>query len=132
MCGTAGERLDVGPPRSMSHDSLTELVGGQLVAVTFVWDYIQFQVEPSILINAYTPVTIRVGVTHVQTGQTGFADALVRQIGRTIKAASLEEGRAMLVRFDDGSVVEISIQASDYRGPEAIEVRVEGGSDIVL
>jgi hypothetical protein len=105
------------------------LCGESLDAVTFVHDYIQLQFA-SAQLNALTCMDITCGDLHATSGSAGFADLLVAQIGKVVR--DVELNAALVLIFDDGSRISISIRAEDYTGPEAINLFRAGQSIVVV
>jgi hypothetical protein len=105
----------------MKTEHSKQIVGEQLSGVTFVMDYLQLQFNPPPTINAYTPVTVTCGGSTFMSGDDQFRNRLCDQITKTVKAVIVKEAEAFVITFEDASVISISLLASDYVGPEALE-----------
>jgi len=99
-----------------------QIVGQQLSGVTFVMDYLQLQFNPPPIINAYTPVTVISGGLISVSGEDQFRNRLCDQITRIVKSVALKEEEALVITFEDASVISISLKPSDYVGPEALSL----------
>lgn len=104
----------------MNKQPLNSIVGEQLSAVVFVQDYVQLQFGgPALTLTAFTLPKVKVGDTEVEYGKSGYRDALCSCISKIVSNAFAIEGEEIGVEFEDGSVITISLEAEDYRGPEA-------------
>ena len=115
----------------MSKSALEELVGEDLSGVTFVRDYLQFEFNPPPTLNAYTPVTIRVGDRMAKFGDESFANLAIGQINKVVRSATIEPKVALRIVFEDSSAIEISLRDEDYVGPEAINFFSRNGTIVV-
>lgn len=98
---------------------LKELHGEQLIAVTFVQDYLQLWFDgPGI--NVMNPLTVQAGSNSVTSWQPGFRDALCEQITKIVRDVEIRDDEAFIIRFKDGSLVSVSLRSEDYTSPEAI------------
>ena len=86
--------------------------------MVFVRDYIQLQFEDAGLSALILPV-IKFGQKTLAFGQPGYRDALCERIGQAVRSASVKENEGILIDFEDGSTLSISLQPDDYSGPEA-------------
>jgi hypothetical protein len=103
--------------RNIEHP-LSLLVGRQLSAVVFVQDYVQLQFD-GIGLSAITDPVVRQADRTIEFGMAGYRDGLCENIAKIVRAASLEEGREILIEFDDTSAISISLRPEDYRTAEA-------------
>ena len=114
-------------------DSLfvTRLKGRELVAVTFVQDYLQLKFDPDPAgLSCYTKVSIRRGGESATFGKPGFADRLLACIGHYVDVAVHDTDRALELHFDNGSVFSAPLALGDYVGPEALQLNSRG--DIII
>ena len=97
-------------------------MGQELSGVTFVRDYLQLQFNLAVMLNAFTPVTVRRGDTSATFGEDAFANLLLSQIGRLVRGVELRPEEALDMTFDDGSLISVSLRPEHYVGPEAINL----------
>jgi hypothetical protein len=102
-------------------DVLQQIVGEQLSGVTFVMDYVQLQFNPPPIVSVFTPITVINTNGTCRSGEDQFRNRLCEQITKIVKAVRVQEGDSMVVEFEDGSLIAISLKETDYRGPEAFE-----------
>lgn len=96
-----------------------QLRGEQLSAITFVQDYLQLWFNgPGI--NVTNPLTVQSRQTSVTSWQPGFRDALCAQIAKIVDSVEFRDGEAFVLRFEDGSLLTVSLREQDYTSPEAI------------
>src|SRR3954467_12797541 len=94
-----------------------QLRGEQLSAVTFVQDYIQLWFDgPGI--NVSNPLTVRTSVATITSWEPGFRDLLCGQIAKMVASVAARAGDALMLEFQDGSWLSISLRAEDYLSPE--------------
>ncbi len=98
-----------------------QIIGEQLSGVTFVMDYVQLQFNPPPSINVYTVSTVSSSSGKWTTGDDQFRNKLCGQIGKLVKSVDIQDQEAFRITFNDDSVISISLQPSDYAGPEAVE-----------
>jgi hypothetical protein len=104
-------------------EALHELVGNVLSSVEFVQDYLQMRFDGPCL-TAYTPPSIRCGSKRFDWNQPGYRDELCGQIGRRIERSESDEQR-ILIAFEGGAEVSISLRPDDYCGPEAVQFSLD-------
>jgi hypothetical protein len=109
-----------------------QLRGEQLSAVTFVQDYLQLWFDgPGI--NVTNPLTVQSGRTSVTSWQSGFRDTVCAQITKIVASVEIREGKAFVIRFEDGSELSVSLREQDYTSPEAIYAHgFRGGVSFVV
>ena len=115
-----------------ANDDFSELVGEDLSGVVFVRDYVQLQFDPPPLLNAGTPVTVESSGGRATLGQEAFANLIISQIGRVVRCVSVLSDVALVIEFDDGSTISVSLRPSDYSGPEAVNLFRKDGSIVVI
>jgi hypothetical protein len=97
------------------------LDGDTLHGVTFILDYWQLQFHGS-TISAFTRIEVQAGGTTVKDGDDQFRNRLCEQIGKVVESFGIEESVACTIKFDDRSLISISLRDADHTGPEAINV----------
>ena len=98
--------------------SIAELVGRELDQIVFVRDYVQFGFDGYWLTLYHWPAISAGG--KIQTFPSiGYCDALHAQINDVVSYANLETGKAVTVRFTNGTVLSSSLEDDAYTGPEA-------------
>ena len=105
-----------------SEATFKRLEGEHLISVHFLQHYLQLHFEESLL-NIYTPVTVSAVGTATRNDTDGFRDGLCGQIAKRVEAVSLVPSEALIIAFEDGSQLSISLRPDDYAGPEAVEAR---------
>jgi hypothetical protein len=106
-------------------ESMSALAGSQLVAVTFVKDYLQLvlegpQASHSHHLNLYNPSRVQAGDTSFRWGEAGYRDALCACIDAHVSRAA-SEAEQIVLEFSNGTIFTISLRAEDFDGPEASE-----------
>jgi hypothetical protein len=114
------------------NDDFFELVGEDLSGVVFVRDYVQLQFDPPPSLNAGTPVTVHSRGGRATLGEEAFANLIIGQIGKVVRSASIQPDVALVIEFDDGSTISVSLIPSDYYGPEAVNLFRKDGSVVVI
>jgi len=98
--------------------------GEELSSVTFVRDYIQLDFSgPGFTLynlpEVFIPEGLQMAEGSYASGEPGYRDALCLQIGEIIEAFSIEEGIALELKFENGTIFRTSLRDEDYVGPEA-------------
>jgi hypothetical protein len=112
---------------------LRALVGSELSTVVFVRDSLQLgfeegqigEPEPGVLraptagtsgaFSAFTLPQLLMDGHHLRSGQPGYRDALVEQIGRRVTDAD-ENDERLWFEFESGVVVTVSLAEEDLEG----------------
>ena len=120
-------------PTERTGSLLPELVGSELSSVVFVQDYLQLGFQPSTLgepepgvlvspragifggLSAFTLPELQVDGRHLRSGQPGYRDALVEQIGRRVTDAN-ENDERLWIEFDSGLLATLSLAEEDLAG----------------
>jgi len=97
---------------------LRPVVGKQLSSVEFVQDYLQLHFDGPTLTLFVWPVVV-LAEQEAHFGEVGYRNALCARIGRKVTEVSMDEDQAMVVHFDDGVSMTISLRPEDRTGPEA-------------
>jgi hypothetical protein len=101
------------------------LDGETLESVTFVADYWQLHFGNS-TISPLTRVEVRTSDASVKNGDDQFRNRLCEQIGKAVESFELTPSVACVIAFEDRSVIWISLDRSDYRGPEGLTISGAG------
>lgn len=99
----------------MSFDSI---VGQELSAVEFVQDYLQLRFDGPVLTLFEWP-DLFLDEGSYAFGEPEYRNILCAQIAQTVSAASLVEGEAMEIEFENGVILRASLRMEDVAGPEA-------------
>jgi hypothetical protein len=110
---------------------LQEIIGEQLSSVEFVQDYVQLHFDGPILTTFVWPVVSTHGKT-TRVGEPGYKDALCARIGRNVHTADVIEGAEVLVEFEDGARISISLRPENSVGPEAGHLSARNPVDALL
>jgi hypothetical protein len=100
--------------------------GDPLSQVCFVHDYLQLVFQEYGL-SIFNPVRINLNTRRYIQGDPGFCDALVSLIGQKVVNVSMIEQQALLLSFEAGGSVSVSLATEDASGPEAF--RFDGPKD---
>jgi hypothetical protein len=98
---------------------LEELKGRDLSAVTFVRDYLQLHFDGPYF-NCFVWPRIITATNAVNIDSLGYRDILCAQIGKVVGGMVEEKDMRFRFFFTDGSMIEVSLQPKDRRGPEAL------------
>lgn len=97
---------------------VSAIIGEELVAVEFVQDFLQLRfATPMFTLYAWPHVLLP--EFSIAYGEPEYRNALCAQIGEKVEAASLEEGDALTVEFENGTVFGLSLREEDIDGPES-------------
>jgi hypothetical protein len=108
------------PEGGIEDTSLQVIVGEQLSAVTFVQDYVQLHFDGPCL-TAFAPPVVMLGEQTFHWGEPCFRDALCERIAQKVTAARVVSGADVSIRFEDGSIIQISLQHADAVCGEAVK-----------
>ena len=100
---------------------LKQFTGQPLTDVAFVQEFIQLAFgELGMTVSA--PLTVVCGDATVSTGEDDFKQNLGGQIGKSVTQVEYKDQQALVVSFDDGSTLSISMKTKAYDIPEAVLV----------
>ena len=99
--------------------ALNGIVGEQLSSVTFVMDYWQLSLDGAVL-TVLSAIAVRGQGWSVSDRDDQFRNRLCERIAHIVMATEFHAGDCIVLRFDDGGTVEVSLREHDYHGPEAI------------
>jgi hypothetical protein len=97
--------------------NLEAIVGEQLSSVEFVQDYVQLHFDGPTITLFVWPI-IKLHDKTVNFGQLGYRDELCGRIGHKVLVASLRDGDALILTFDDSTSLHTSLRPEDNTGPE--------------
>jgi len=97
---------------------VSAIIGEELVAVEFVQDFLQLRFGPS-LFTLYDWPHVLLPEFSVACGEPEYRNALCAQIGGKVVQASLEEGDALTIELESGTVFALSLREEDVDRPES-------------
>ena len=97
---------------------ISAIVGEELVAVEFVQDFLQFRFDGPLL-TLYAWPHVLLSEFSIAFGEPEYRNALCAQIGETVEEATLEEGDALTLKLENGTVLALSLREEDLEAPEA-------------
>ena len=104
---------------------VSAIVGEELKAVEFVEDFLQLRFEAP-LVTLYDWPHVLLTDFSVAYGEPEYRNALCAQLGEKVVQASLEEGDALTIEFENGTVLGLSLREEDLDGPEAGSYSADG------
>jgi hypothetical protein len=106
---------------------ISAIVGEELTAVEFVQDYLQLRFDGPLL-TLYAWPNVLLSEYSVAFGEPEYRNALCGQIGERVEEADLDEGNALTVKLENGTVLALSLREEDLDGPEAGSYSETGNS----
>ena len=97
---------------------ISEIVGTELNAVEFVQDYVQLRFETPVL-TFYAWPHVLFSEYSLAYGEPEYRNALCALIGEKVEEATLEEGDSLTVKFENDTVIGLSLREEDLDGPQA-------------
>jgi hypothetical protein len=97
---------------------ISEIIGDELNAVEFVQDYLQLRFDTPVL-TLYAWPHILLSEFSIAYGEPEYRNALCSLIGEKVEEATLEEGDSLTVKFENDTVIALSLREEDLDGPEA-------------
>ena len=104
---------------------VSAVIGEELKAVEFVEDFLQLRFDAPML-TFYAWPHVLFPEFSVAYGEPEYRNALCAQIGEKVVQASLEEGDALTIEFENGTVFGLSLREEDLDGPEAGTFSADG------
>jgi len=95
-----------------------KITGEQLSSVEFVQDYLQLHFDGPTL-TLFTWPVITLPEREARFGDLGYRDVLCGRIGQKVVEVEMKADEALVVRFDDGVAITISLRPEHRAGPEA-------------
>lgn len=97
---------------------LDSLSGDRLSAVEFVHEHLQLRFEEAVLTLYVWPEVADADGISVGFGQPNYRDALCSVIDEAVSSAEFNEGDALTVEFENGTVLALSLRDEDIDTPE--------------
>jgi hypothetical protein len=97
---------------------ISGIVGEELVAVEFVQDYLQLRFDTPLL-TLYAWPHVLLSEFSIAYGEPEYRNALCALIGEKVEEAALEEGNSLTIRFENVTVIALSLREEDLDGSEA-------------
>ena len=110
---------------------LEAIVGQELSAVEFVQDYVQLRFDGPLVSFYEWPDVFREEGSYA-FGEPEYRNILCAVIGESVAAASVEEGEAIEIEFENGVTVRASLRVEDISGPEGGSVSYADGTGEIL
>jgi hypothetical protein len=97
---------------------ISGVIGEELVAVEFVQDYLQLRFDtPLLILHAWPHLLF--SEFSIAYGEPEYRNALCSLIGEKVEDATLEEGDSLTLKFENDTVIALSLREEDLDGPEA-------------
>ena len=97
---------------------VSAVIGEELKAVEFVEDFLQLRFDAP-LFTLYAWPHVLLTDFSVAYGEPEYRNALCAQIGEKVVQAALEEGDALTIEFENGTVFGLSLREEDLDGPDS-------------
>jgi hypothetical protein len=97
---------------------ISEIIGTELNAVEFVQDYVQLRFETPLL-TFYAWPHVLLSEFSIAYGEPEYRNALCSLIGEKVEEAALEEGDSLTIKFENETVIALSLREEDLDGPQA-------------
>jgi hypothetical protein len=110
---------------------LEAIVGQELSAVEFVQDYVQLRFDGPLVSFYEWPDVFREEGSYA-FGEPEYRNILCAVIGESVAAASVEEGEAIEIEFENGVTVRASLRPEDITGPEGGSISYADGLGEIL
>ena len=107
---------------------ISEIIGEELNAVEFVQDYLQLRFDMPLL-TLYAWPHILLSEFSIAYGEPEYRNALCSLIGEKVDEATLEEGDSLTIKFENDTVIALSLREEDLDGPEAGSYSESGDSN---
>ena len=107
---------------------VSAVIGEELKAVEFVEDFLQLRFDGP-LFTLYVWPHVLLSDFSVAYGEPEYRNALCVQIGEKVAQASLEEGDALTIEFENGTVFGLSLREEDLDGPESGSFSADGSRE---
>jgi hypothetical protein len=106
---------------------VSAVIGEELKAVEFVEDFLQLRFDGP-LFTLYSWPHVLLTDFSLAYGEPEYRNALCAQIGEKVLQASLEEGDALTIEFENGTVFGLSLREEDLDWPESGSFSADGSS----
>jgi hypothetical protein len=107
---------------------ISGIIGEELVAVEFVQDHLQLRFDTPLL-TLYAWPHILLSEYSIAFGEPEYRNALCALIGEKVEEATLEEGDSLTLKFENDTVIALSLREEDLDGPEAGSYSESGDSN---
>ena len=97
---------------------VSAVIGEELKAVEFVENFLQLRFDAPLL-TLYAWPHVLFPEYSLAYGEPEYRNALCAQLGEKVVQASLEEGDALTIEFENGTVFGLSLREEDLDGPES-------------
>jgi hypothetical protein len=104
---------------------VSAVIGEELKAVEFVEDFLKLRFDAPLL-TLYAWPHVLFPEYSLAYGEPEYRNALCAQIGEKVVQASLEEGDALTIEFENGTVFGLSLREEDVDGPESGSYSADG------
>ena len=98
--------------------NLDTLSGDRLSAVEFVHEHLQLRFEEAVLTLYVWPDVADADGISVGYGQPNYRDALCSAIDEAVSSAEFNEGDALTLEFENGTVFALSLRDEELDTPE--------------
>lgn len=109
--------------------SLRGITNVPLAAVVFVMDCVQLLFDYLVLSTYMLPQVLTPGLS-LSHSQAGYADALRALIGHAPISVDIRFGDRLAIIFDNRTSLFVSLNDTDYDGPEAVMFQDRSGAQI--
>src|ERR1700734_1494812 len=97
---------------------VSAVIGEELKTVEFIEEFLQLRFDAP-LFTLYIWPHVLLADFSVAYGEPEYRNALCAQIGEKVVQASIEEGDAVTIEFENGTVFALSLREEDVDGPES-------------
>src|ERR1700734_465857 len=104
---------------------VSAVIGEELKTVEFIEEFLQLRFDAP-LFTLYIWPHVLLADFSVAFGEPEYRNALCAQIGEKVVQASLEEGDALTIEFENGTVFGLSLREEDLDAPEAGSYSADG------
>ncbi len=104
----------------------------QLSSVAFIQDHLQLDFDGPLLTLYIWPDVADADGISIAFGEPGYRDALCSVIGETVTEPELNEGRALTVEFENGTVLALSLREEDIDVAEAGSFRASDEDELLV
>lgn len=102
----------------MNANPLSVLINRTFSSIEFVGDYIQLRFDGSTL-SVYSEPKLIIDGEIYKRESVNFCNLMISCIGQNIVMAEVKEQDAINIRFENGTIITISLRPEDYDGVEA-------------
>ena len=96
---------------------ISGILGEELVAVEFVQEYLRLRFDTPLL-TLYAWPHVLLSEFSIAYGEPEYRNALCSLIGEKVEDAALEEGDSLTLKFENDTVLALSLREEDLDGPE--------------